>query len=194
MTIILIHGAGHRKIVYYSMFPLQKYLKEQGLDSHVISYDNSKTLDECVTDAYLEIKKIVPENDEVILIGQSLGGVVSIKLHERGMNVVKLITIVSPVRGSWLCNKIKNSILGYSSMFRTPFHDLAIEYDKEFTKPDIDVHSITTSWPGTSFDGCVFIDEGTVDEDTHHHIGWSDHRLLFIDGRLFKKVHDILSK
>lgn len=53
-------------------------------------------------------------------------------------------------------------------------------------------HTISTSYVMTNFDGAVYVDETKIDENCHTHISCGDHRLIFIDIRLFRTVYDLL--
>ena len=54
--------------------------------------------------------------------------------------------------------------------------------------------SISTSWPGSNFDGCVMYDEAIVDKKSHFHIPFSDHRILFFSSRLLALIYYIFKK
>ena len=77
-------------------------------------------------------------------------------------------------------------------LMRPVYEDLKeMCYDK-FKPPLHDYYTISTSWPGLNFDGCVYKDETMIDEKKHCHIPLSDHRTVFFSVRLMLKLNELL--
>ena len=130
------------------------------------------------------------------MIGQSLGGVIGAQLHKDGWNVQKLIAIASPLRGARIINQLKDTLCDKVRSFLEPLLMREVYNDLnsgvEFKVPPHDYYTISTSWPGLDFDGCVYRDEATIDHEKHHHIPWSDHRFVFFSWRLLSKLHGLV--
>lgn len=88
--ICYIHGlnSSHHSFTYIS--------SELGSESK-INYNSYQPL----ADSVQQVLKQLPSNDEIILVGHSLGGVIATLIAEAGVrNVERLITISSPLGGS----------------------------------------------------------------------------------------------
>ena len=98
--IFLLHGLGSHPI---TMYPLERHLNHQGYtNTYSVSYNpNREDIEEAVTEVdQIMMKMADKECDEIILIGQSMGGVVANRLHRRGWKVKKAIYIGSPLHGA----------------------------------------------------------------------------------------------
>ena len=88
IPIILLHGLGGpygNMITRLSLYPLKKYLQYNNYNNvHIIPYLSSDlTIDESVEFVSNEISKITNKEQEIIVVGQSLGGVIAFKMHEK---------------------------------------------------------------------------------------------------------------
>jgi len=190
--IILLHGADGRS---WSLRPIKKTLEEKYNCVHIVDYDHKGTLDQCLEDADKQIQNIVPKNRKIVIIGQSLGGVIGSKLHTSGWDICLLIAIASPLRGARFINTLNSKLSPIYTRFirRVVYDDLGENVHKEFVKPPHPVYTISTSLPIIgNFDMCVFVDETIVDENTHYHIPNSHHALVFFSDRLKKILKEIL--
>jgi hypothetical protein len=135
------------------------------------------------------------KDEKVIVIGQSMGGVVGHILSSE-WNVSLLITIGSPLRGSKLLEKIDNNIHDrIKEAFHKPmYYDLIKMIKEPLGEPECKYHCITMSWPFSDFDGCIYVDEGHFDKDNHTHLKWADHRTIFVNPRLWYHVHKIIEE
>lgn len=196
-TIILLHGMNCNWI---TMLGICIYLKKHNFIVHNIDYDASGTLDECVDSASNSIYKIIKnKRRELTVIGQSLGGLVATRLYTKGWNVVKIITIASPLNGARLLTKVKENIpILYNTFNRKIYNDLeqlsnsdnkSIEY---YNIPKCDIYTISTSLPFTNFDGYLYVDETKLDDSKHFHIPYCDHRLINFNPKLYKHIYNIL--
>ena len=111
--VFLIHGLGPTLATHPSLMPLEWYLNKNGYArTHRVEYPvNELDLNEMLdyVDAEM-VKHTDRDNDEVILIGQSMGGVVANNLHQKGWDVKYAIYIGSPLHGARLLNTL-DSIL-----------------------------------------------------------------------------------
>lgn len=184
--VILLHGAGGHS---WSMKPIEWILRWKSYPNvHIIDYDFSGDLKSCIDSADDEIRKKVDGN-EVVIIGQSLGGVIGSHLDEKGWNIKKLVTIVSPLHGANFINTLsESSPKFYEYVHRPVYKDLS---GHKLERPECECISISTSLPFTDFDGCVFKDEAVIDKDNHYHIPWSHHATVFFSFRLMKKIYEL---
>ena len=84
IPVILLHGLGAHPV---TLLPLELYLNYMGWkNTHKLYYPVDKmTFDETMDYVDKEIAKIVKDRkQEIILVGQSMGGVVSNNLHKKG--------------------------------------------------------------------------------------------------------------
>lgn len=196
-TVFLLHGLGPARITGWSLVPLQLYLTwVLGLKRvHIIRYPvNTMEVNEMVDFVDAEMRKHCSvRDDEVILIGQSMGGVVANRMHTKGWRVEKSVYIGSPLHGARLLNGLDAWLPAAvrDFMFKKSYGFLM---DKEREEPPPHpYHTISMAWPGTSFDGCVFRDEATLEEVNHMHLPWADHRTVFLNPRLWYHVGNMLS-
>jgi len=192
LHIILLHGSGGYS---WSLTPIKIFLKGIGYKNiHVINYDYTGTIDGCIESVHNQLlKKANIEKDSIIVIGQSLGGVVGMNLHKKKWNIKKLIAIASPLKGASIINTLDKYVpsIYYKLFHRKVFDELKISKDKVI-KPPHEIFTISTSWPFTNFDGCVFKHEAIIDNDNHIHIPCSDHRLIFMSPRLMYHLNRLL--
>lgn len=192
--VFLIHGLGCTPLTLY---PLEKYLRWQGYTRlHRLSYPASTLR---VEDAVAYVDKSMQAHadkakEDIILIGQSLGGRIANQLHKYGWRVRFAFYIGSPLHGARLLNQLEavmpTRIRNW--LYKLPYDDL--KQAKKDIAPPHPYHTVSAGWLSTSFDGCVYKDETMLDPAHHTHFAWSDHRTIFVDPRLWKHVHDVLVK
>lgn len=194
-TVFLLHGLGPQLITGWSLEPLRLYLKYyHGFSNvHTIRYPvNSAEVDEMVDVVDAEMAKHASKDESVILIGQSMGGIVANRMHTKGWNVEKAIYIGSPMHGARLLGFLDAQLpAALRDVLYKKAYGFLLQKDRDESPPH-DCHTISMSWPFTDFDGCVFRDETVLDEDKHTHLAWADHRTIFLNPRLWWHVGNIL--
>ncbi len=192
--IFLLHGLGAHSA---TLWPLMKYLNYCGYTNiHNLNYP----VDELEFDETLDFvddlmcKLADKDKDEIILIGQSMGGVVSNNMHTKGWTIKKAIYIGSPLHGANLLNQVEailpTPIKNY--FYKKPYDMLKIK-ERE-VEPPHPYHCITMGWFNTEFDGCVYKEEAVLDAEHHTHLRWADHRTIFANPRLWLIVNNLLPK
>lgn len=191
LTIFLIHGLGGTT---HSLRPLKAYLNFMEYKKvHLVSYPvQDVSLLDSIQHVSNEMIKVTDKKDEVIVIGQSLGGVICHELHEYGWNIKKSITIVSPHHGSsfleFLSNIVPKNIAEY--LHKPVYDDLLTQYAKIPAHPH---YTISTSFfPCIPFDGQVWTSETKVSDHNHVHIDVNNHWTIFLDPRMFFTVNNII--
>ena len=141
-----------------------------------------------------EMFKITDRNSSIILIGQSMGGVVANSLHKKGWNIQFAIYIGSPLNGANLLNQIERILptMIRNYMYKNAYKHLMIKGNDP--EPPHRYHTISMSWPWTAFDGCVYQHEATLNIDKHTHLGWADHWTTFVNPRLWFVVANLLKE
>ena len=185
--ILLLHGLGSNT---KSLRPLQLYLKCKGYCSNMIEYPaDTEDLDTCL-DYVANIILDKYYNDEIIIIGQSMGGVIGSLLHSKNINVSYLITIGSPLKGASILTYLKELVPQFiQDIAYKPMYDNLIDMlDSETIIPPHDYHCITMSWPFTTFDGCVYKEEAKFDDINNTHLFFADHRTIFMNIRLWYTI------
>ena len=187
--VFLLHGLGSHP---WTLWPLQWYL--MNVKHYVRVYCLSYPVDQLDWEDTLdyvdrEMSRWANKTSEsVILIGQSMGGVVSNHMHEKGWNVKQAIYIGSPLKGARILHRLNRWLprAVRDLMFKKPYGILMTK-DQE-TKPPHPFHTISLGWFWSDFDGCVFRDEATLDDTHHTHLACADHRTIFANPRLWKYV------
>ena len=196
-TIFLLHGLGPAMITGYSLIPLQLYLSRvKGMKKiHTIQYPvNTVEVDEMVDHVDKEMRKHCDiDTESIILIGQSMGGVVANRMHTKGWNITQSIYIGSPLNGARLLNNLHAILpVPVRDHLTKPAYTFLMEKPLEVIPPH-PYHTISMSWPFSDFDGCVFRDEATLTESNHTHLAWADHRTIFLNPRLWYHVGEIMT-
>lgn len=187
--IILLHGLGSTQL---TLIPLKIYLTYIGKykNIHNITYQvDNIHFEEALNKLDKHLESILNKTiDNPIFIGQSIGGLFANNLHKKGWNILKTITIGSPLHGARLLNKLENILPPFiTKKLKKKGYEYLMTKEPDI-KPEHPCHTITASWFNTSFDGCVFMDEAKYEDETNTHISWSDHRTIFVDPRLWKVV------
>jgi pimeloyl-ACP methyl ester carboxylesterase len=185
--IFLLHGLGSHTI---TLLPLKKFLNYYDYKNvHSISYPvNDLSIKDSVEYVDKEIEKITPKNIEIILVGQSMGGVISNNMHTKGWKIKKAVYIGSPLHGAQLLNYLNDILPDFVvKILKKPAHDILMDKERE-EEPPHDYHTISMGWFNTEFDGCVYKDETILDPENHTHLKWADHRTVFLNPRLFYHI------
>jgi hypothetical protein len=200
LHLFLLHGLGSHPI---TLFPLKIYLMYiKGFTNvHNIEYSvDNVDINDSINDANEKMARLCnKEINEIIIIGQSMGGVIASKLHTKGWKIKKIITIGSPLHGARILNQLNSALPSWISNFlRRNSYTYLMTKEKE-KEPPHDYHTISMSWPFTDFDGCVYKDEAmfTKDEamftkEKHTHLKWADHRTIFTNPRLWITVGNLI--
>lgn len=189
--VFLLHGLGGRS---WSLRPLELYLQYNGYsNAQRIDYPvDVLGLDECLDHVSKELAKCVSKQDPIVLIGQSMGGVVANNMHKRGWNIVFAIYIGSPLHGANLLNQLEAVLPATIKDFfyKKPYGFLKDKEREE--KPPHPFHTISMGWFFSDFDGCVYRSEATLDDEHHTHLAWADHRSIFANPRLGMLICSLL--
>lgn len=188
IPIVCIHGLNSHTL---SFFPLKKYLEFNGYTNIIcISYNSSNNiLEKMLEEVDDNMKKIINIDKEIIVIGQSLGGLIANRLHQKNWKIKKSIYIGSPLNGSRLAKIVRNNI---NKNLISPALEIFEKKEKEIIPPH-DYQTITMSWFGFSnFDGKVYKDEAIIEEKNNIHLNWQDHTLVFLNPRLWNLILNII--
>ena len=209
--IILLHGLGGligNNFTKLSLYPLKKYLEFYKYNNvHIISYPSDElTIEKSIEFVSNEISNIINKEQDIIIIGQSMGGVIGFNMHIMGWKICLAISIGSPLHGARLItqveNRIKNNLWESVSKYITKIiktqghiqlQNKSI-FNKRQCEPPHKYKTISLGWFNYDFDGCVYKDEAIIDDKHNLHLKWSDHRTIFLNPRLWYHVHDIIDK
>lgn len=201
IKIFLIHGLHANKRRAFSMILLQKYLNYHNFQSKIIIYPSEElSVRESVDYVSNEIHRYAHiESDEIILIGQSLGGVIAHELSLLGEWKVRFsIYIGSPLNGAHLVSRLEEGLPEIiSDYLRSPPLEFLRDRSKRESKvipPTHDYRTISMGWAWSNFDRCVYRNEATIEEKKHVHLSWADHGTIFFNPRLWILVKNMLNE
>ena len=204
--IVLLHGLGSHPITF---LPLELYLNGQGhKNTYAVSYDpNRQSIMEAVGEVTRKLIEKIDIDEEIIVIGQSMGGVIGNNLHRLGWKVKKAIYIGSPLHGARTIKTAKKWIPSIIlNVFESPAWNI-LENKAREEEPPHDYHTISMGLNGESdyffegssgpefmknWDGKVWKDESMFSEDKHTHLEGEEHSLIFVKPRLWRLVHSLL--
>jgi len=191
IPIILLHGLGSHVI---TLLPLELWLNYQGYtNTFKIEYpvDNMEFEEilEYIDNKFLQL---FDKNKKIIVIGQSMGGVVANNIHKKGWKIKKSIYIGSPLHGANFINQLENILPTWFTnyMYKTPY-DFLKNKEKELEPPH-QYHTISLGWGFSNFDGCVYKNETILNPNSHTHLSWADHRTIFFNPRLWITVTNLI--
>jgi len=193
IRIILIHGLGSNS---WSLVPVKLYLQwVAGLSEvYLVDYPVDELgVDECLDYLDAEIARVADKKaDELIVVGQSMGGVFSNRMHTKGWTVRHAVYIGSPLHGANLLNQLDRvlptTVRNYMYKKKPLMYDYLMTKERE-DEPPHSYNTITMAWPGTQFDGCVYKDEAHMDPEKNIHLACADHRTVFGNPRLWTTVY-----
>lgn len=192
IPIFLLHGLGAHAVTLY---PLSLYLQWQGYTNvHTINYpvDNHGTIDESVNFVSDYIDNVTTKTTPIILVGQSMGGVIANNLHKKGWTIKHAIYIGSPLHGAQLLTQLEDILPTKirDALHKKPY-DILKNKERESPPPHT-YNTISMGWFNTEFDGCVYKDETVIEPTNHTHLPWADHRTIFANPRLWTLVHKLI--
>ena len=158
--IFLIHGLGGHP---NGLLPLELYLNYVGFTyTHMLSWPIDNTSFEDILDHIdNEIGKYAEkEQQEIVLIGHSMGGVISNQMHTKGWRVKNAIYIGSPLHGANLLNQILSVLpTRLVNVMRRTLYDFLQDKDqmeKYAKEPPHTYKTISMGWCTIEFSGCVY--------------------------------------
>lgn len=195
LPIILLHGLGGSPI---QLFLLEAYLNLCGHhNTHRIRYPvGGVSLEESVTyvdSAIAQLTQTPRDQEEIIVIGHSMGGLVGNRLHQRGWSIRLAIYIGSPLHGATLLNQLEAVLPTWlrDCMYRRVYGLLQNKPREQ--APPHPYHTISMAWPFTDFDGCVYKWETMLEEEHHTHLRCADHRTIMANPRLWTLVERLIA-
>jgi pimeloyl-ACP methyl ester carboxylesterase len=202
MEIVLLHGAGGHR---WNMLPIKYFLSGKGYTCHNISYEHNGSLEQCIESVSRQLAHTIRLFETpLIIIGQSLGGLIGSQLHKHGWNIQQLIAIASPLHGARFIGEVEQKVkrclnntaekLLRKLLMREVYYDLRDRAQGvgELSEPPHNYHTISTAWGNSDFDGCVYRDETIITPENHTHIPWSDHRVILLSCRLLSVIHKVV--
>jgi hypothetical protein len=157
---------------------------------NIVTYDTN-SFDNVYDQVCDKILILHTYNTPLIIIGLSYGGLLATQIYKK-LNVVLAIAIASPLKHNKFLHYLKKkvSISIWKKLIDNGAYDSVIK--KIYKPPPHKYKTISTSFPMTKFDGCVYKNETYWDMDNHIHIPWSGHGLIFIDYRLINITVNII--
>lgn len=198
MKIFLIHGFMANATLNF--FLLSRRLKNKGFrDLHTLSYSSfTMDLETATQSCYKQILDTLHENrvtEPIILLGNSIGGVIAYNLLNTDLNVRLLIMIASPIKGCRLIDGMWDSVKStIRHLAPVPIlRDLCNKEDRSIIEPSVPYYTITSSLPSDDhYDGTIHRDDAVIDEKRNFHIPKCSHTFLAVDKRCAEAVLGML--
>ena len=193
LPVIILHGLGARP---WTLKGIEWLLQWQGFERvFALAYPaDTHSFDQCLAHVDKALSELFDDNNQKLLIvGQSMGGVIGAHLHTYGWKIECLVTIGSPLHGaSMLSYAFERIPSALSCALMKPNYEYLMQQETT-PKPPHACHCITMSWPLLDFDGCVFVEEARFTSCPHTHLAWADHRTVFANPRLWLSVSAALT-
>jgi len=198
----LIHGLNSSG---KSMLPIKYFLERNYMyNTYLIEYPSkSLSLNDSILYVNNEILKIINKNDykNSILIGQSLGGLISMKIHNTtGLKPKMSIAICSPLHGSKFLKYLEDNLHStlQDKFYRPVYKDLLEMNNIPQIPPMHDYKTISSTFLDVSkynvsnFDGMVYLSETMYEKQHHINIPYHNHYTIFFSPLLLKYLNKIL--
>lgn len=194
LVVFLLHGLGSHT---WTLKGLEWYLQWHLQSPHVYSLPypvDELDIEDMV--AYVDRamqEKARKDTDRIVMIGQSMGGVVAHRMHTHGWQIQQSISIGSPLKGARLLHQLNGWLprVVRNLLYKKPYGLLMTKAPE--SPPPHTYHTISMGWLWSHFDGCVYFDETHWDLERHTHLVWSDHRTIFANPRLWTRVANLLT-
>jgi pimeloyl-ACP methyl ester carboxylesterase len=186
--VFLLHGLGSHPLTFW---PMRLHLEHSGYSRvHALGYTvDTVPLEDAVQEVSAQMMKICgSQREPVFVVGQSMGGLVANRLHNHGWQVARAVCIASPLHGARLLGTLHSWLPAcvWNALDKEAYQTLRAKGREP--APPHPVSTISFGWGWSDFDGCVFADEVVMRQDHHHHLAWADHRIGFVDPRLWRLV------
>lgn len=121
--IFVLHGLGERT---WTMSLFVWFLHVQGWPKVYVPHwpANTCLLEECLDALDKEMQLYANKSKPIMIVGNSMGGVMAYHLHTRGWNILVSYSVAAPIKGSKLYRILKSTLpSGVVNFFHQPGHD-----------------------------------------------------------------------
>lgn len=185
IPIVVLHGLGDR---VWTMTAFLTYLNWCGFDNVIAPRwpANKGTLEECLDSIETSLQRVqINKTTPIIVIGNSMGGVMAMHLHTRGFKIKKAIAVASPLNGALVFRTLEDiAPKSLFNIFYQPGHAYLRRTDKLAEPP----HPYRTISFGLGFDGQVFESDIKLDEKYHTRFRFGTHYSLVMDPRVWQWI------
>jgi len=188
VPVVLLHGLGEKP---WQLLLMHRFFDMMGVQTVVRpKYRvNDVSADEALELLDAQLQKLVEKRNPIVVVGQSMGGVMAHRLHEKGWRVAKSISIGSPLHGANLLNILESKL---PTWIATSLHKKAydtLKLPQTLDPPPHPYHTISMALPfSTNFDGCVFVHETLFDRQHHTHMPFASHQFVVANPRLWTLI------
>jgi pimeloyl-ACP methyl ester carboxylesterase len=192
--IIILHGLGNRA---WTMILFEWYLNWCGYtntfrplyDANALPMNSSREVNRKLLDHFKG-----RQNHTVVIVGNSMGGVVGAEMHKFGWDVKLLITINSPLNGASFLHQLDGAFP--TRLVEVCGGDSTI-YNYLRRKPPAAIpphpyKTISTNLPFMQFDGMVYQQDAMIEPKHHSIIPWGSHHTVVLDPRVYFEVVQII--
>lgn len=162
--VFVLHGLGERT---WTMSPFVWFLNAQGWSRVYTPHwpANTCLLEECLDALDKEMQLYANKSEPIMVIGNSMGGVMAYHLHTRGWNILVSYSVAAPIKGSRLYRMLKSTVPSVVfDFFHQPGHDY-LERTEQPPAPshpwftlgfhlgiEFDLHVFLSDMPSTNHD------------------------------------------
>jgi pimeloyl-ACP methyl ester carboxylesterase len=192
--IVILHGLGNRS---WTLTGLEWFLNWKGYPSVYRPQYNADTLPERsvvqVTRLLVDVYRI-DKTQPIVVIGNSMGGVVAASLCKLGWTIRLMIAVNSPLNGATLLREL-DAMLPTWVMQRFGGNTATYEYLKQRIASEIPPHPYKTigmTLPFLDMDGLVYSKDSMIEPEHHRAIGWGSHHTVIFDPRVYLEILRLL--
>jgi len=182
--VVILHGLGER---VWTLTLFLSYLRWYGFNNVVAPHwpANSCTLDQCLDSLDATLSQSLNKSEPIFVVGNSMGGVMALHLHNRGWQIEKAIAIAAPLHGAWMFRWLE-SMLPHTlfAYFDRPGYAY-LRGEQSFAEPP---HAYRTLSFGPGFDSHVFESEAIVNASRHTRFVLGTHFSICFDPRVWTAI------
>jgi len=182
--IVVLHGLGER---VWTMSLFLAYLGSCGFDNVIAPHwpANSCVLDECLDSIDISLQQHINKSTPIVVIGNSMGGVMAMHLHSRGWTIKKAIAVAAPLNGAGMFRLLEDNLP--SSLFNV-FYQPGYAYLRRTDKLAEPPHPYCTVSFGPGFDGNVFESDTILNAKNHTGFFLGTHFSLVMDPMVWQWI------
>ena len=192
--IVILHGLGNRA---WTLTGLELYLTWHGYtDVYRPQYNADQTPEKAIVEVSgLLLRHFKGDHHRpIVVIGNSMGGVVAFALHACGWKIELAIAVNSPLNGSTLLRDLDAVLPKWLMDVCGGNSPTCMELKRRIWNgiPPHPYKTIGMALPFMNSDGLVYSKDATIEPEHHRALGWGSHHTVVADPRVYLEILRIL--